>query len=841
MGFSIRRCVLWEYHGRGMKRRFLAALITFQALLGSGHASSSADPHCAAPPPQTDPRLPAFLRERWGGSRGHSAPRPHSRAFAPGDERWWDGFKLPVTDGSVNAAINYQGSLVIAGRFTRIGDVKVNNIARWDGGAWVSLGSGIEVGTVSCLAIYQGDLVAGGDFWFAGGIEARKIARWNGSAWQPFHWSPIQPNTTVVTLASQGDTLVIAQDDWYEFYFPTPPNPAPAWPYLITLWNGTESTDLPGANYGVTSFAFFDGALFAGGLFDTLGTMPVQAIARWDGTSWSEVGGGLKPYSAIYAMCVHSADLVVGGIIDSVGSVDVENIATWDGAQWGALGVPPTWISSLSSSAGELDAGGPNNVCRWDGQSWRLAPPVEGMPASLVPVGNDLIVAGPVGFADQGNASTVALSVARLSNQSWVPLMPVEPGMQGLANRAGYAYVRSLAVYRGHVVAAGDFQYAGAPPGWEPVNGLAEWTDTEWTPFPRPPGLEYLIALLSERDTLYAAGWSNQNQMTPAIWRHGGTAWEPLGTMPGPAFVMASYGGSIVAVFRDIQNPRSMVLRWNGSEWQEIGSADGDGSYFPLIESMIEWNGKLVVGGRFQSINGVPASNIATWDGSVWEPIGSGLQSIVGSLGSAEGRLAASGSSKGVVYWSGLAWEPLGEIGSQARLLQAGPNLFASGYTFNENFSQTYYLARWLREAWVEIGSGINGPAGSAVVLGNSVYFGGEFSEVGGKTSYNMARWDGLSAPHVSPTLEAARPNPFATATAFNYVLTASGPVRLSIHDVTGREIAVIDEGTRSPGPHTVIWYGRDRSGGKAPSGVYFLSAKMPGGIHMARKIILLR
>ena len=142
MGFSIRRCVLWEYHGRGMKRRFLTVLITFQALLGSGHASSSADSHRAAPPPQTDPRVPAFLRERWGGSRGHSAPRPHSRAFAPGDERWWDGFKLPVTDGSVNAAINYQGSLVIAGRFTRIGDVKVNNIARWDGSQWFPLGSG---------------------------------------------------------------------------------------------------------------------------------------------------------------------------------------------------------------------------------------------------------------------------------------------------------------------------------------------------------------------------------------------------------------------------------------------------------------------------------------------------------------------------------------------------------------------------------------------------------------------------------------------------------------------------------------------------------------------------
>jgi hypothetical protein len=758
----------------------------------------------------------------------------------PGDELWWDGFKLPVTDGSVNAAINYQGSLVIAGRFTRIGDVKANNIARWDGAAWVPLGTGIEAGTVSCLAVHKGDLVAGGDFWFAGGVEARRVARWNGSAWLPFDWSPLQPNSTVVSLASQGDTLVTAQDDWYEYYYPTPPNPAPAWPYLVSLWNGSQWVDLPGANGGITSFAFFDGALFAGGLFDSLGNTPAQGIARWDGASWSSVGGGLSPYGAVYAMCVHSANLVVGGVIDSVGSVDVENIATWNGAQWGALGVLPTWVSTLSSNEEELVAGGPDMVSRWDGQTWKVAPPVQGMPSSLVSIGNDLIVAGPVAFADQGDTTAVALSVARLSNTTWASLMPVDPGMQGLTDPEGYAYVGAMAVYRGHMVAAGDFQYAGAPPGWIKVNELAEWTGAEWIPFPHPPDLEYLIGLLSERDTLYASGWSVQHPLTPPIWRYDGTAWEPLGTLPAPAFAMARYGESIVAAVRDNQDPRSVVLRWTGSEWQEFGSA-ASGSDFPLIEIMAEWDGKLVVGGRFQSINGVHASNIAAWNGSVWEPIGPGLPSIVRSLGLADGRLAGSGSGNGVMYWSGLAWESLGELNGQARLIQAGPNLFASGYTFNADFSQEYYLAQWKRDGWVEIGSGINGPAGSATALGNSVYFGGEFSEVGGKPSFNMARWDGLSAPHVSPTLEAGRPNPFATATAFNYVLTAPGPVRLSVHDVTGREIAVIDEGARSTGPHTATWHGRDRSGEKAPSGVYFVSANLPGGVHVARKIILLR
>jgi hypothetical protein len=288
-----------------------------------------------------------------------------------------------------------------------------------------------------------------------------------------------------------------------------------------------------------------------------------------------------------------------------------------------------------------------------------------------------------------------------------------------------------------------------------------------------------------------------------------------------------------------------MVLRWTGSDWKEVGRAEG--AYYPFVASMIEWDGKLIVAGRFDSISGVPCSNIAAWNGSVWEPIGPGLPSppnhpegIVGALGVADGRLAATAG--GVVYWSGLAWEPLGApLYGQANLLQAGPKLFASGYFNSDDFSHEFFLALWQRDKWVELGSGTNDQISCVATLGNSVYMGGYFSEAGGKASYAMARWDGLAAPRATPTLEAARPNPFASSTAFQYTLPKEGTVRLSIHDVTGREIAVIDEGKRSAGPHSIIWYGRDRSGERVPSGVYFLSSTLPGGVHKSRKVILLR
>jgi len=741
----------------------------------------------------------------------------------------------------VNAAIEYQGSLVIAGRFTRIGDVEANGIARWNGTAWVPLGGGLEGGAVSCLAIYHGDLVAGGDFFFADGGFSQSIARWDGTAWSSFGGGLHVPNTTVVSLAAHGDTLVAAQDAWYEYTFPVPPNMKPPWPYLVDMWDGSQWVSLPGANGWIASVAFFEDALFAGGVFDSLGSVPAARIGRWEGSEWSEVGGGLSASSYVASMCVHSDQLVLGGTIDKAGTVDAENVATWNGVEWGtALGIVVP-VTTLSSTAGELFAGGARMITRWNGQSWEITTPdIEGTPSSIVIVGSDLVAAGPLAFTDHGN--TAALSVARLSNGSWAPFVSMGDRTHGLMSLDGFTYVGALAAFRDHIIAAGTFQYAGAPSGWEPVNGMAEWTGTDWTPFLRPANFEFVYALMSEHDTLYAAGYSNAAPLTPSVWRHDGTEWAPLGTQSGLVYSMTIYQGSLVVGID------GHILRWIGSEWDEIGHAEGSG--YPFVMSMIEWGDKLAVAGRFQSIDGVPCVNIASWDGAVWEPIGPGLppppiypDAIVRSLGLADGRLAVTGDGMdGVKYWSGTAWERLGSVSAgPASLFQAGQDLFVSGYLYDDHSPYGPLLAKWDQDAWVALGSGTNSPVSCMTALGTSVYMGGSISGAGGKASYAIARWDDVLAPHVTPVLEAARPNPFASQTAFTYVLTAPGTVRLAIHDVKGREIALIDQGSRSTGSHTVTWYGRDRSGERVPSGVYFVSASLPGGVHKSRKVILLK
>lgn len=68
-----------------------------------------------------------------------------------------------------------------------------------------------------------------------------------------------------------------------------------------------------------------------------------------------------------------------------------------------------------------------------------------------------------------------------------------------------------------------------------------------------------------------------------------------------------------------------------------------------------------------------------------------------------------------------------------------------------------------------------------------------------------------------------AFPNPFAAATAIRFDLAATGPVRVAVHDVTGRRVRTLASGTFSPGAHEVRWDGLDDARRPAPNGTYFV------------------
>ncbi|MBD3237559.1 MAG: T9SS type A sorting domain-containing protein [Candidatus Eisenbacteria bacterium] len=96
------------------------------------------------------------------------------------------------------------------------------------------------------------------------------------------------------------------------------------------------------------------------------------------------------------------------------------------------------------------------------------------------------------------------------------------------------------------------------------------------------------------------------------------------------------------------------------------------------------------------------------------------------------------------------------------------------------------------------------------------------------------------AAADLRPALRLApRRNPFAEETTLRYELERSAGVRLSIHDVSGRELIVLVDGRQSAGPHEVRWRARDRNGRSVPPGVYFARIAADGRT-AERKLVVL-
>ncbi len=100
----------------------------------------------------------------------------------------------------------------------------------------------------------------------------------------------------------------------------------------------------------------------------------------------------------------------------------------------------------------------------------------------------------------------------------------------------------------------------------------------------------------------------------------------------------------------------------------------------------------------------------------------------------------------------------------------------------------------------------------------------------------------GPSEPGVTTglSLAAATPNPFQTATRFEFANDRREHVRITIFDLSGRAVCDLADGTFAAGRHVVSWDGRDASRRSAPAGVYYARLD-DGSTRQMRRVSLLR
>ncbi len=210
---------------------------------------------------------------------------------------------------------------------------------------------------------------------------------------------------------------------------------------------------------------------------------------------------------------------------------------------------------------------------------------------------------------------------------------------------------------------------------------------------------------------------------------------------------------------------------------------------------------KLIVGGNFVSIGGIPATNLAQWDGRKWAQVGGGVQGgAVYALAVAGGSLFVGGSfnqvgelgASNIAQWDGTNWSALagGVNAVVLALAWDGQNLYAGGHFTMAGTNAVRKVACWDGTNWAGLGSGIISldwvsAVDSLTVGRDGLYVGGRFRFAGGIAATNIARWDGSAWHALGNGLRLFDGYPFENGsvnalTMANRFLYAGGVFRLA-------------------------------------------------------------
>ena len=96
-----------------------------------------------------------------------------------------------------------------------------------------------------------------------------------------------------------------------------------------------------------------------------------------------------------------------------------------------------------------------------------------------------------------------------------------------------------------------------------------------------------------------------------------------------------------------------------------------------------------------------------------------------------------------------------------------------------------------------------------------------------------VAHYDELLQPECV-MLNPAFPNPFNSTTTIAYNLSKSGEVKLSIHDIHGREITVLQDGMQTAGYQRIIWIADYQ-----PSGLYLCRMESKGKVATTKLMLV--
>ena len=598
---------------------------TVWSALGAGlqrcDAAFTAGGRCSATPALGEVRALALFEGRLhaggdfnlaGGTRADSLARWTGTAWQPvaGAVTARPGERASVTALAADTAALYVG-----GGFTSIGGVAARGVARYAGGTFAPLGTGLAprpgtadpAGVPTAMAVRDGRLFVAGPFEHAGDVLVRGFAQWTGAAWSPvgavLDGFGVSPAPTAVgagpdgvvfagrgTLAAGGGTVAFGG---------------------VGLWTGTELRSF-GLGVGnergdgeVLAVAARGRDLYVAGQVLRAGWLGLASprranIARFDGSRWHPLGGGLQDGQA-NAIVIDGTDVYVGGRFSQAGDVPAANVARWNGTSWSALG---------SGTDGEVLA---------------------------LHVHRRKLYAGGR-FTAAGGVAAPAAAVWDLGSRTWSAL----PGTPSFGAQPVTAIGAFEAPYDRYVVLGGDFEELD---GFRVNRVVAlDVVDGRYVFFPEPDGatatagircadfcrLRAVRALETAGPVLYVGGQFDRggaaNARGLAAFDLQTGRWSAPGSIGGPA---DSYVGALQQVgttlfaggrFTGIGGvAANNVARLRAGAWSPLGT----GVTHPVsvrlgVDALAQSSQGLYAGGSFARAGDLASHGVALWRETAW-------------------------------------------------------------------------------------------------------------------------------------------------------------------------------------------------------------------------------
>jgi hypothetical protein len=300
------------------------------------------------------------------------------------------------------------------------------------------------------------------------------------------------------------------------------------------------------------------------------GDISAEGTATDPNDHWWPGFSGDAPNAAVHTLALNGSDLAVGGAFNLVGTSTTAYVAWWNGSAW-TTNTDFTWT--------QVDVL----------QSWQGA------------LGQGTLVGAGIASDLPGNP------VGQLVNGGW----------QFVGYQFYYGPITAFATWQNALLAGGSFTY--------PFTRLASWGGDSWVAADQGLVGGGVNDLEAFGGSLYAAAGSvlPSSGAGGAIYRLDGTSWTQLTSTIGGAFLdaaqkLTSFGGALFTVVS--AEGVSYVARLQGTTLIPVGAAEG-GSVTDIASDGI----RLYAVGTFAGIGGVVAQRAASWDGSTWRPLGSGI------------------------------------------------------------------------------------------------------------------------------------------------------------------------------------------------------------------------